>query len=157
MVTNPGVEGHSHWKVVWGCATLKTPFSRPHFSYIDLPFPRDLFKLFSSSRDPHFFKTSSISRPIFVDVDTKFLAPETLILEKFVPETPVSRQKISYGDPIFETLGSTYLPKILLTPPLPGLQTTWDESSIVIYDLNVCDHRECAYIRSKRIFIITDS
>ena len=39
--------GHLHWKVVWGCATLKTLFS----GYI-LALENHLFKSLSSSRDP---------------------------------------------------------------------------------------------------------
>ena len=63
---------HSHWKVVWGRAALKTPFFRPNFSSGDptlqafFPLPR-----------PHlnFLKKSCILRPIlpiFSSWDTHF-------------------------------------------------------------------------------------
>ena len=46
LVHRRGV-GHSHWKVVWGRAALKTHFFRPNFSPGDPP-----FKAFSRSGDP---------------------------------------------------------------------------------------------------------
>ena len=40
--------GHSHWKVVWGCAALKTPFFRPFCTSGDPPFQ----VLLQLQRDP---------------------------------------------------------------------------------------------------------
>ena len=106
--------GHSHWKVVLGRAALKTPFFRPNFISGDPPF-QAFFPLRSLHLD--FLKKFCISRQIFAD----FQLLRHKFQQKFVPETPVLSKKISSGDPIFESSGSTYLPKILVTtPPSPG-------------------------------------
>ena len=38
VIIKAGGGGHSHWKVVWECAALKTPFFRPFFISGDPPF-----------------------------------------------------------------------------------------------------------------------
>ena len=80
---NPGGGGHSHWKEVWGCAAVMTPFfqasrrSLAHQFTLNTPLLCPLFSIFrkflhfqpcfgqnSSSLDPNFSKFS-FSRPPF--------------------------------------------------------------------------------------------
>ena len=99
--------------------------SRPPFSGHFFALETHYFKPFSSFRDPtsNFWQNLVFLRPILPNFG-KISAPETYnIQQKFVPETPVSSQKISSGDPTFENLGGTYLPKFLLTTS-PGVVTT---------------------------------
>ena len=67
-----------------------------------------------------FLKNLVFSSPIFAKFLAKFQLQRHKFLQKFVPETPVSSQKISSGDPTFENLGGTYLPKTFsTTSPMP--------------------------------------
>ena len=98
--------GHSHWKVVRGCVTLKTTFFiRPQFSSGDPP-----FQALSSSRDPAsiFWKKSCISRPIFAGCLTKFVAPETLILAKFCSGGSSLKPKRSVPETLFLKIWAAY-------------------------------------------------
>ena len=209
--SRPGGGGHWPRKGVWGCAALKTPFSRlscssqgshfkqksqfllrkfGNFSLYSLNFcqnfssqapklgnfqftsPQNL-EIFSSqaptseasislqaphfgwsgpgtllpekklsapqAQDPHFqvflasqthhFKPLSIRLLCLEKVCifnwarfsphhlAKFQLLRHKLLQKFVPEIQVSSQKISSGDPTFENLGGTYLPKNSPPPP----------------------------------------
>ena len=53
----------------------------------------------------------------FLQIFAKFQLLRLKCWQKFTPETPVSNQKISSGDPTFKNLGSTYLPKKNLEYP----------------------------------------
>ena len=108
---------HSHWNVVWGCATLKTPLFRPFFSSGD-----SLFQAFFQLQRPHFYFSKKILhfQDQFLPILVKFQLLRHKFYQKFVPETRVSCQKISSGDPTFENLGGTYLPKFLSTTS-PGV------------------------------------
>ena len=70
--TRPGGGGHSHWKVIWGRAALKTPFFRSNFSSGDPPF-QAFFPLQSLHLD--FLKNLAFQvqfLPIFISRDTNF-------------------------------------------------------------------------------------
>ena len=67
--------GHSHWKVVWGCAILKTPLYQAMFLALEIQY----FKPFSSSRDPtfYFLKNFAFSSPNFCWIWLKFSSWDT--------------------------------------------------------------------------------
>ena len=101
----PGGEGNSHSKVVWGCAALKIP--PPPFSGHFLAPETHHFKLFSSSRDPtSIFQKKLHFQAQFLPILAKFQLLRHKFWQKFVPETPVSSQKLSFGDLTFENLGT---------------------------------------------------
>ena len=95
---NPkGWGGHSHWKVVRGCAALKTSFFRPHFSSRNPPF-QALFQL----QRPHFqFLKNLAFQDQFLLILTKLLAPETQLLATFYSGDPSFKQKNKFRRPYF--------------------------------------------------------
>ena len=93
------------WKVVRGCATLKTPFFWPYFSFRDPPFQAH----FQLQRPTSIFLKKVLHfETIFLLNLTKFQLLKHIFEQKYLPKTPVS-------DPIFQNLGGTYLPKFLST------------------------------------------
>ena len=105
--------GHSHWKVVWGRAVLKTPFSGQILApetHLFTPFP---------VRSPHLEFYEKILH--FKTIFCRFLAPETQILAKIRSRDPSSKPKNQFRRPNFwkpgwhvptQILGD-YLPRVL--------------------------------------------
>ena len=86
-LNTPYPRGHSHWKVVWGRANLKTPFFWPNFSSGDPPF-QAFFPLRSPRLD--FLKKNLHFKTNFC----RYLAPETQILAKICSRDPSFKPKI---------------------------------------------------------------
>ena len=111
---SPGQGGNSHWKVVWGCATLKTSLFRTHFCSED-----GFFKQLPAPETPlPFLKKNLHFKTNFCQFWLNLWVPETQILAKFCCRDPSFKpgKKISSGDPIFENLAGTCLPKSPLGP-----------------------------------------
>ena len=113
-ILSPGWGAHSHWKQVWGCVALKTLFSG-HF----LALKTYHFKPFSSSRDTTsvFGKKKCNFNLHFHRFWLNFSSRDTNFSEKSFRRTQFQVKKISFGDPTFENLGGTYLPKFFFSTP----------------------------------------
>ena len=115
---------HSHWKVVRGCVTLKTPF-QTIFCSTDLPF-QALFQL----QRPHFCfsKYLCIFKPKFCWFWQNFSSWDTSFSENLFPKIcsrdSSLKPKNKFQSPYSWKPGRTY-PKILLSypsSPSPGPQ-----------------------------------
>ena len=109
----------SHWMVVWGRATLKTPFS----AQILAP-ETHLFEPFSRSGDSNWIFWKNVAfqdhfLPIFSSCDTN--------LAKICSRDPSFKPNNQFWRPYFWGPGSTYQPNFLVTtsPPPPSRWVGW--------------------------------
>ena len=99
--------GHSHWKVLGDVQP-----SRPLFQVILLAPETCHFQ----HQRPHFFFFLMHFEAQFL---LNFCSWDTNFSENLFPRPQFQARKISFGDPTFENLGGTYLPKNLSS--IPGL------------------------------------
>ena len=148
--------GRGHWpkKGVWGCAALKTPFSRLSFSlqgshfkqkyqFTRPPFEKIWkFSLYSlnfcpnlSSQAPKFGNFQLTSPQI-----TKFSVHKPQIWKFSAHKPPFSEASISLQAPHFGNPGRTPLPEKSWVPPPPGIHHV-----VGILHRNTCHSSICQY------------
>ena len=101
--------------------------SRSPFSGYILALETYLFKPLFSSIDPtSIFWNNLAFQDQFLQIWTKFVAPETQILARICSRDPSFRQKKnSFRDLIFENLGGTHLPNFFFRLPPRGQKTPY--------------------------------
>ena len=101
--------GHSHLKVVWGCAPVMIPLFSGQSALPSLPI--------CHQRAPHFQFSGNFC--IFSLVLAKISALKMQIFKIFVPKTPHFSRKIHPLDPTFGNLCGTHPPKKKLSASPP--------------------------------------
>ena len=119
----PGGGGHYHWKVVWGCAAVMTPFFRAsrrslasQFT-INAPFMCPPFQ---------FLENFAFSALFWA----KISALKTQNFWIFAPKTPQFSRKTCSLDPTFGNPCGTYPPKKKIECP-PRVPMVWDPSTFL--------------------------
>ena len=104
--------GHSYWKVVQVCASLKTSFFRPFFRSGVPPFqtPYQLQRL-------HLYFLRNF---VFSRILTKFQLLRHIFLQNFIPETHLSSQKSVPETLFLKTWVVHTYQKLFENPPPPG-------------------------------------
>ena len=111
--------GHSYWKVVWGCATFKTPFFSPFLALETHHFkPQALFQL----QRPHFYFCEKFCffKQNFHRFWLNFSSRDTNLRENLF-QRPQFETKNSVLETLFlKTWVAHTYPKIFEYPPLPS-------------------------------------